>query len=201
MSLDLDVITDIFAEPKYTARAKAIGVTIGKILDSKELQPGEIDREWEQPHVTYNIHLKYDVHDTIMTIPITQLPGCCGVDVIHQISLNTYGWPQPLVRHLGIGRFVMDVILEGYLRQARGKIDDSDNRNSPAFGPGILFAVTTVDQPAGAAICHGQRWRSVRKFRNPNTGNECQLWMKKLTERRYDKDENCYDPEEDADDG
>ena len=117
-----------------------------------------------------------------MLIPVTQLASCCGVLVIHEIRLlnnGGYGNDPALVRH-GIGRFFFDLVVDAFIRLARGINYD---RHS---GPGLLLATTTQYQSAGAALLQSRRWKKLEVFRNPNTGNVVTLWQKKLTTGSYD---------------
>ena len=91
---------------------------------------------------------------------LSPMPGCPIVGILHGTILF------PEFRHKGIGTIAHAARLDAAKKK----------------GYHTLLCTTKVDNTAETRILDKFKWKRVREFYNPCTGNTVILWMKHLTD-------------------
>lgn len=166
----VDAISAVLVTKPIKDRIAEIGLTDLKVTASSV--------------VTMDVHFsfKYKDYKSVLaaTIPIGPFPGCCGINVIHNISVpGIYKWstniqkePHGSCAHKGIGTLLVDIVTQAY--ELRGRTS----------GAGQLLAATNHVQTYGAAILLKLGWQPLSTFVNPNTKSTIVLWERVTSKLR-----------------
>jgi len=147
----------------------------------KKLSLTHVSCNDEDPHTDLTIYFllgesKESIYHKFV-IPISDFPGCCGVDVIHEIHLNDYFGEsnKSLTRRKGIASALFSMVLAAMEKRAR--------QND---GAGMIAAATTSDQLAGTTMCLKFGFKRAHTYRNPNTGRTIHFWTRLLVPAKKD---------------
>lgn len=151
------------------------------------------DNEYDNGHYTTTFsfcHKEYHPpgstgYTPTLTIPWAIYPGCCGIKIVHEISLSgqfiqpdpVEGNPHRRIYTSTYRRGITTALFRVFVKAL--KVQKTC---------GLLVGAITDQQSSGRAWAESFGWTPVGvPFRNPNTSNVIQSYEYRLTSKRYDE--------------